>query len=175
MKTQEEKFSEFQKKLERYKKIAMWGIFCIIMITIGLGLCVSFFPSTLTIVSFICFIIFGGSGIFHPLIEKLNMELERTKTHNLRIKKKEDLRHFMEKYRDKDFYLLPKYEIVPEEFEHIAKHLLCCDTKKKPYEISNQVEEELSDDLIRMDVYSKSMERNWRQYFLSWKWFKKIK
>jgi hypothetical protein len=174
MKTKEQKFTEFQRELEKNKKRIIWASICILLIAISWGMYGIVFPTKFAWAFYLCYIIFGFGAIIN-WIERLNMDYEKNKINNPRESKKDALRDFAKKYQDKDIYFVPPYgNSISSEFSQI-EHLLINNSGKSPQKIIEIIQEDLEDDLIRMEVYRKSSERNYWQYFLSGKWLKKIR
>ena len=170
METKEQKFARFQKSLELSKKQSAWALIITIIFSGVLGEA-AYIQNNIffyfVVIFAICFLMVI---LLFSFIKDVNItDLEK----ELRDKIKE-AKESLETIR-KEYVIIISWKLndIPANLRKTARYLLSYEDLT-PRQIIAQEKEKIEEMEIQLKVYQRSSERNFWQYFMTWKWLKKI-
>ncbi|MCX6825032.1 MAG: hypothetical protein NTY80_02295 [candidate division SR1 bacterium] len=166
-KTPLEKFHQLDSKLEKEKqqatrKIVSWSI--VLIVVMALSVYEQMFLALL-----FGFIFLIGVLIYLPGILLMNMQRAISKLLKKEKKEEQDLAKIKKEY---EAISVLTFEHIPKELVPTAWYLLS--EKGTPAETLAAREKKFEEMNIQLQVYISSNERNFWEYFKSWKWLKKL-
>lgn len=169
METKEEKASEFQVDLKKKQKRS--AIIVIIF-------------STIMVVALLIVLLLSAQGIKDTLISFIFMgligrtflwgEIERINIASLEKKLRKEIdaeKGYINGIKaDYSLFKDSKINDIPKKFRDLAGNLLLAKTGESPEELIARREKAILEMEFRLEMYKKVSERNFWQYFISWKW-----
>ena len=170
METKEQKFARFQKTLELHKKQAAWALIITIVFSGMIGEVAYIHNNIFLYVVVIFSICFLMIILLFTFIKEVNItSLEK----ELRDKIKEAKESLETLKKEYVIIISWKFNDIPPNLRETARYLLSYEDLS-PRQIIAQEKETIEEMEIQLKVYQKSSERNFWQYFMTWKWLKKI-
>jgi len=169
-KQQKEKSDEYRYHLNVFKKYVTWLVISLIIIPIvciiAMYIHMDFIGATIctVIIAYLGYALikyFVKSMDMHESVSKLSKEIKKEWKYVEGIKKEYALISTV------------KLDDLSIDLKKTAQYLLS-NPEKKPYEVIAAREEEIEDMETQYRVYLGSPEKTFWQYFISWKWLKKI-
>lgn len=172
--SKEQKFSKFQRDLEREKKLTIWAPIVLIIIIVAFIRFQDFWNGSVDDPGFIaryCFygVLLLATVLITCLLIKISFNMaSRQKELRETIKEKKEYLEKLKKFYNAISSL--KFRDIPKETIKEPEYQVLANVDKTPPEVFEELQAEIDDMEIKLRAYHKSPERTFWHYAFSFKW-----